>query len=158
MSPKHITGTAQHHQIANNYRQLPANCGLLPANYRHLYGLHYKKCLPLPAIYRQGWSIYRRLPPAMKNYRHAGNVVMTSCTSSGDVSYSAVLLSRPDDTPASNEHGSRGGIDIHSAANGCQITPSFVESHAAVMCVLTRPCPNYLSRGICRVVRFVQLP
>ena len=34
---KPITGTAPHHQIANNYRPLPADCGSLPANYQHLY-------------------------------------------------------------------------------------------------------------------------
>ena len=79
--PQPFTGTAPHHRIANNYRQLPADYGSLPADYRHLYGFHYKGCLTLPSIYRQGWSIYRRLPPIMKNYRHVGNAVMKSCTS-----------------------------------------------------------------------------
>ena len=74
-SPKPITGTAPQHRIGNNYR-------LITAHYRHLYGFHYKGCLPLPAIYRQEWSIYRRLRPVMKNYRHAAdNVVMKYCTS-----------------------------------------------------------------------------
>ena len=81
---KPITGTAPHHQLTNNYRQISADYDLLPANYRHLYGFHCKGCLPLPAIYRQGWSIYRRSPPVMKNYRHAGNAVRKSCTSSRD--------------------------------------------------------------------------
>ena len=71
---KLITVTAPHHQIANNHRQLPTHYGSLPANYRHLYDIQYKGCLPLPVIYRQGWSIYHRLPPLMKNYRHVGNV------------------------------------------------------------------------------------
>ena len=79
-----ITGTAPHHRIVNNYRKLPVDYGSLPVNYRHLYGFHYKECLPLPAIYRQGWSIHRRVPPVMKNYRHAGNSVMKSCTSNGN--------------------------------------------------------------------------
>ena len=80
---KSITSTASHHRIANNYRQLPDDYGSLPANYQHLYGFHYNECLPLPAIYRQDWSVYRSLSPVMKkNYLHVGNEVMKSCTSS----------------------------------------------------------------------------
>ena len=81
ISPRPIAGTAPHHRFASNYRQLPADYSSLPANYRHLYGFHYKGCLPLPVIYRQGWSIYPRLPPVMKNYRHVGNAITKSCTS-----------------------------------------------------------------------------
>ena len=80
-----ITGTAPHHRVANNYRRLPADYDSLPTNYRHLFGFHYQGCLPLLAISRQGWSIYRRLPPLMTNYRHAGNAVMKSCTSKRNV-------------------------------------------------------------------------
>ena len=76
-----ITGTAPHHQITNNYRRLPAHNGSLPANYRHLYVFQHKGCLPLPEIYRQRWSFYHKVPPVIKNYRHAGNVIMKSCTS-----------------------------------------------------------------------------
>ena len=54
-----------------NYRLTPVMTGKLPAS-TILHGFHYKQCLPLPAIYRQGWSIYHRLPPVMENYRHAG--------------------------------------------------------------------------------------
>ena len=79
-SSKPITGTATHHRIVNNYRQLPADYGSLPANYRHLYGFHYIGCISVSAVYRQGWPIYRRLPAVMKNYRHVGNMVMKSCT------------------------------------------------------------------------------
>ena len=64
------------------------NYRLTTAHYRQITGIydfHYKGCLSLLAIYRQGWSIYRRLPPLMKNYRHVGNAVMKSCTSSCEV-------------------------------------------------------------------------
>ena len=63
--------------ITGNYR-------LTTAHYRQITDIHmtyYKGYLPLPAIYRQRWSIYRRLPPVMKYYRHVGNAVMKSCTS-----------------------------------------------------------------------------
>ena len=56
----------------------------LSANYRHLYGFHYERCLPLQAIYRQGWSISLSLPLVVKNYQLVGNVVMKSCTSGLD--------------------------------------------------------------------------
>ena len=85
LPPKPITSTAPHHQFANNCQQLPADYGSLPGNSRHAHGFHYKGFLPLPVIYRQGWFIYRRLPPVMKNYGHAGNAVMKSCTSSGNL-------------------------------------------------------------------------
>ena len=48
---KAITGTAPHHQITNNYQRLPADYVSLLANYRHVYGFHYKRCLQFPAIY-----------------------------------------------------------------------------------------------------------
>ena len=61
---------------------ITGNYWLDTVRYRHLYGFQYKWCWPLPAINRQVSSIYRKLPPVMKHYWHAGNVVMKSCTSS----------------------------------------------------------------------------
>ena len=84
---KPITSTAPHHQTANNYRQLPADYGSLPANYRHSYGFHYKRCYRYWRFTdKAGLFTYRRLQPVMENYRHAVNAVMKSCTSTRNAS------------------------------------------------------------------------
>ena len=84
-SSKPISGTAPHHQIANTYRQLP----VATVHYRQITGIYVTFTISMftatAGIYRQGWLIYHGLPPVMKNYRHAGNVVMVSRTSNSNI-------------------------------------------------------------------------